>query len=839
MASRENRRSVTYAPDIVDTGSSNESVFPSPETHTHTHTTTRGPRHGSHAAANIIAQLPSHQPFSDTHLTVSRARSLSHQSRSSLRRRSTMRTTLTRGPTSRVPTSGLGVDLVDSAVEVEDEEMNWRRRQTIKDMTTSLTLKKHFRDRLKSSPTTKLSGYEKWKLNRSVEWERFKVRFKDALSNLEVWRGSFKEVEGHFGTGIMSYFRFVKWIFFLNVYIAVITFCVITLPHLILEPHDFLATVAVTPSSSQQAGDNMTNVTMTTESLTTLTMTTVIVVIDNGTSSSNDTSGGTAALSGNTDYVGQAQECTLDYRVHLQNKSMNATPGDYILDFLQGTGFMEDTILFYGQYFNKTFLDKQTVYNMSLAYLLATAAYFLLSLILMVRSAAKGFQENLVTSGDRFFQYTNMVFTGWDYALASEKAGELKKKNLFQEIKNELEEERRAQRAATRTTGQKCRLYTVRVLSNILVVGILGGSFYGIFRVVDFSEKEITNRNTDDFVSLLLQYLPSITITLLNIIVPEIFNRIIMVEKYSPEFEIRLSLIRTVFLRLTSIGVLLVSIYVAIVSCRQKKCGNCNFPNDPYLCWETYVGQQIYKLVILDFLVVAGVTIFAEFPRKLLVTRFHKNKLMKLVGQQEFDIPKNVLDVVYTQTLCWLGAFFSPLIPAITVLKCFILFYLKKWSLMKNCIPASKPYRAARSNFFFMVVLLLGFAFTAVLPIGVCIGMIKPSQSCGPFRLYSAQNFVMYTTITNLVSTAPSEVQQAFYVFGSTVFHIPVVIVLSIAIYYNTAITSGHKKMMKLLEEQLALEGKDKQFLLNRVNEAIQRGELRASDTDVMASDSN
>ena len=35
-----------------------------------------------------------------------------------------------------------------------------------------------------------------------------------------------------------------------------------------------------------------------------------------------------------------------------------------------------------------------------------------------------------------------------------------------------------------------------------------------------------------------------------------------------------------------------------------------------FQCWETYVGQELYKLVIMDFIVVVAVTFGAEFPRR-------------------------------------------------------------------------------------------------------------------------------------------------------------------------------------------------------------------------------
>lgn len=47
-------------------------------------------------------------------------------------------------------------------------------------------------------------------------------------------------------------------------------------------------------------------------------------------------------------------------------------------------------------------------------------------------------------------------------------------------------------------------------------------------------------------------------------------------------------------------------------------------------------------------------------------------------GQQEFAIPQNVLEIVYGQTICWIGTFYSPLLPAICTIKYFFIFYIKK-----------------------------------------------------------------------------------------------------------------------------------------------------------------
>lgn len=62
-----------------------------------------------------------------------------------------------------------------------------------------------------------------------------------------------------------------------------------------------------------------------------------------------------------------------------------------------------------------------------------------------------------------------------------------------------------------------------------------------------------------------------------------------------------------------------------------------------------------------------------------LYKKLHKKvSLLEKLGQQEFNMPKNVMDAVYSQTLCWIGMLFSPFIPLMVLLKMAIFFWVKK-----------------------------------------------------------------------------------------------------------------------------------------------------------------
>jgi len=325
---------------------------------------------------------------------------------------------------------------------------------------------------------------------------------------------------------------------------------------------------------------------------------------------------------------------------------------------------------------------------------------------------------------------------------------------------------------------------------------------------------------------LLVQFLPSFTLTGLNIVVPVFFQKVVTLEDYWPDFEIKVTIFRTVFLRLASVMVLVVSLRTQIVACAEEfdQCGSC--VNTVGRCWETFVGQQIYRLVILDFIVVTVVTLAVECPRKIVVKKFSSFRLVSFIGYQEFDIPKNVLDLVYAQTLCWLGAFFSPLIPAITVMKMLIYFYLKKLTVLKNCLPPNRPYRASRSSAFFMTILMFSFVL-CVIPVVYSIGRISPSQGCGAFRVYSKEDFTMFTIVKDGIEYWPTVPHDIMEFLGSWTFYVPMTVLLCLLIYYYVAVISGHKRMVELLKEQLALDGKDKQYLLSQVRIALMRGDFK------------
>ncbi|XP_076475416.1 transmembrane channel-like protein 7 isoform X2 [Bombus vancouverensis nearcticus] len=457
---------------------------------------------------------------------------------------------------------------------------------------------------------------------------------------------------------------------------------------------------------------------------------------------------------------------------------------------------------------------------------MGVVAYFLFikCLIAIVKSAAKSFKQRVVENEGQFYQYCNLVFGGWDYCIHNEKSAAVKHKALYNEMKAFLEAERLEEERQNRTREETTKLFLMRFFINLIVLVVLCGSGVLIYHIFEFSLDQVSPQvnETYDLQSLPLnkiaylffEFLPYICIVVLNLAVPFLFRYLVSLENYSPSFVIRITLLRTVFLRLSSFIVLLTSFYRLIVT--EVTDNKCTADRRP-LCWETFVGQQFFKLYITDLFLQFFMTFFVNFPRSL-IAKHTENKVLRFFGEQEFDLPKHVLDVVYLQTICWLGFFYAPLLPLIAIFGTFVLFYIKKFACLVNSTPSSKVYRASKSNAFFMLILLISFILSTV-PIGYSIAEIVPSKSCGPFRGFES----VWSLLIVMFAEFPYWLQSILYFLGTAGFGVPAFVILTLLLYYYYAVSIANKHMVTVLKNQLVLEGHDKQFLLNRLSAFIKQ----------------
>ncbi|EAW72197.1 transmembrane channel-like 4, isoform CRA_b [Homo sapiens] len=429
--------------------------------------------------------------------------------------------------------------------------------------------------------------------------------------------------------------------------------------------------------------------------------------------------------------------------------------------------------------------------------------------------SVSGLKQTLLAESEALTSYSHRVFSAWDFGLCGDVHVRLRQRIILYELKVELEETVVRRQAAVRTLGQQARVWLVRVLLNLLVVALLGAAFYGVYWAtgctVELQEMPLVQELP--LLKLGVNYLPSIFIAGVNFVLPPVFKLIAPLEGYTRSRQIVFILLRTVFLRLASLVVLLFSLWNQITcggDSEAEDCKTCGYNYKQLPCWETVLGQEMYKLLLFDLLTVLAVALLIQFPRKLLCG-LCPGALGRLAGTQEFQVPDEVLGLIYAQTVVWVGSFFCPLLPLLNTVKFLLLFYLKKLTLFSTCSPAARTFRASAANFFFPLVLLLGLAISSV-PLLYSIFLIPPSKLCGPFRGQSS----IWAQIPESISSLPETTQNFLFFLGTQAFAVPLLLISSILMAYTVALANSYGRLISELKRQRETEAQNKVFLARR-----------------------
>ncbi|XP_057352589.1 transmembrane channel-like protein 4 isoform X4 [Manis pentadactyla] len=478
-----------------------------------------------------------------------------------------------------------------------------------------------------------------------------------------------------------------------------------------------------------------------------------------------------------------------------------------LFNLLSGEGFLEWSPLFYGFYPPRP--------HLAVSYLCSVFAVGLLSLGLILHRSVSGLKQTLLAESGALTSYSHRVFSAWDFGLCGDVHVRLRQRIILYELQVELEEAVVRRRAAVQTLGQQAKVWSVRVLLNLLVVALLGAAFYGVYwatgATVELQVMPIVQNMP--LLKLGVDYLPSIFISGVNFVLPAVFKLIAPLEGYTRSRQIVFILLRTVFLRLASLLVLLFSLWNQITcggDAEAEECKTCGYNYKELPCWETRLGQEMYKLLLFDLLTGVAVMLLIQFPRKLLCG-LCPGALGRTLGTQEFQVPDEVLGLIYAQTVVWVGSFFCPLLPLLNTAKFLLLFYLKKLTLFFTCSPASRTFRASTVNFFFPLVLLLGLAISAV-PVLYSIFLIPPSKLCGPFR----GQLSIWAQIPESISSLPQTTQNFLFFLGTQAFAVPLLLISSILMVYTVTLANSYGRLISELKRQIETETQNKVFLAQR-----------------------
>ena len=596
-----------------------------------------------------------------------------------------------------------------------------------------------------------------------------------------IWGKSIKQIEGHLGSGVCTYFKVLVWLLKINV------LCMAIGLGLIVAPGRYMVDHHPPPAETLFNKDDL--------------------------------------------------KCT-------NPKFVNGTGVHYdavnsVLQLLTGTGWMEDTAMFYGWYPTSNLTSsltgkEKTIYYFSLAYFTVGCSYFAISLLLMLANLSKLFNKSAAEQLESK-QYSSVVFT-WDYNINNAETSQLKSVTVVQALKEELDED--AQEHIKRELSTKIGIFFLRIFTNTICIAAMIGTVYLYVHEVLTDSTESRANLTDNCGKLVRKapvesidlddidledieeqmaavwstYSASIIVSGSNVIFPVFFQFIGNYEMYQfQSTRIGITLFRMFIMKLFSVSTFLYILYKAAGPSGGNTEGWQTAENTLfYNCWEDYIAAQLYQLIMIDFIIFCTALLLSEVFRSFLVTRvaFLRDRLG--LTKPEFNIPKEILDLVYKQMIFWSGFYFAPLLPVLAVIEVIVIFYLKKTSALRNVIPPKTVVLNHQSTFtingLFLISLLIVFVF-----IGLVIFNFQPSTTCGPFRGYSRFTDPFSSVIEHSGAFKRYIVDNV----KTTSVFIILLILVGLLIYYYRSMAASRNVTIELLREQVRNEIAGKQVLLN------------------------
>ena len=395
---------------------------------------------------------------------------------------------------------------------------------------------------------------------------------------------------------------------------------------------------------------------------------------------------------------------------------------------LNGTWAGEPSLFFFGGYKPLYYIDSDrnsgTAWPMDACYVTCIFATFGLSLIHLVNQiGAKADSSERVQraatksklQGDH--RIVDTVLSGFDSQITSRGGTEREKQRVVTELNEALEAAQRSDRAKlVLSQSARTRRTLRRVAGGTASALLLAGGIAGITAALHPDTKPSLENDIHTLA-------PEAIVTLISTLLPPIVKIIVRFEKWSPEATLYHTMGRSFVIKMSSLLVVWFNLELGVA---QEL-------DSPEACHETSAGLVFFRLIVTDLLLTLAIALILR-PLLWKIPKFKSKPLSLLpTGKKAiFDLPSEMMKLVYRQALLWVGSMFMPLMFFWGTINCVIIYFALYLSLRYFHRPPLKPFGAARAVEFFLAVLFCAL-LVCVVPYGLFLNDTA-NNKCGPLR---------------------------------------------------------------------------------------------------------
>ncbi|CAG0916230.1 unnamed protein product [Notodromas monacha] len=693
------------------------------------------------------------------------------------------------------------VDTVDRVIVPENPEtymMEYLQNVTVgdetammdelKSMAEPLTLRRRVKRTLsqqagrqkrkaKSIPLCSLMKY-----SISMGFRRFGLGLRESMRDWQLWNSSLKTIEGNFGTGIGSYFRFLRSLLLMDAVVGLLVLAFVIIPHWLAMAN---------PEASQEIAINATDVVFREKPVWN-------VFYRNELGMSNKSQ---------EDF--RLQDLVTGEKMFMPSSVFAVF--DWNIFGMVSQGYLRDSFLFYGTYTDKILtLYQNRDYYLPHAYFFALVVGMMLAIAIISRATASSFRQNFIARSGNRLAVVSLVLCGWDFNVTSKASARFRSKFIRKDLQEFAETlTKNVERWTWRRIG-------FMALTNAAVILIVGGLVVGFFFMLNSGSVDTGTPQDRD--ALHLYGVPILASTVMFVL-PMVFSVLAEHEGYSnPRSQLYVTLIRSFLLQ------------CAVLATVAYYCVNLS-KKEEVECWETTFGSMVYRLVMMDFLLVvllgsAADWLRAQISKQIKLSQTEtKSKVGMIFSPPVFDVARNTMNLVYNQSLLWLGFFYCPFLPLIAVAKYFVTFFFNKYELLLVCDKQrQKMWRAAQANSVF-----LGLAFSSNLItmafLFYSMSTFPSSGSCGPFVALRFSGDLVVDILDDWDKSSDFLLSVLVFLQGSWPKAVAFMIILAF-LFYLREVCEGHRQITERLMTQLKELRSDKAYFFKEIEKqyALRRG---------------
>jgi hypothetical protein len=406
-------------------------------------------------------------------------------------------------------------------------------------------------------------------------------------------------------------------------------------------------------------------------------------------------------------------------------------------------------------------------------------------------------------------QFTTLTFCTWDHNVSSRTNIRLQKMLIKKQLNEKLGETR--ERAEAKA-DQGWKNTILRGLGAFVTLVLLAGSSALIGYLV-WNEESIDVQLQGTSWAMVSSLIVPVTVSTLKAASPAVIQAIVDMEphsKSSTRFQIS-------FMRIFAFKMVFLMVVLF-----QSGSLTSYIKDDDGSCKETKTGIQFYKIMWIEFvfdfmlslLVPLGTVRFKKrcCKQRWLTSGFSADDKdgIQLMSdddklKDEFEVAKELIDVMYVQALCWSGAPFSPCLPMLMVVFSVIMIYVKQFQVRHLSRPPIKPMRVDRQNRLFRMV-MLATLMVAVVPFTL---FLSRKACCGPHNGSSPLE-----VLARYTSTLPSWFAFVLDELQSATLLTVIIILLCLYSVFRTKHVAMLKEDLTVMRQRLKTEVKEKQSII-------------------------